>query len=201
MIFRILITLLAAALIYVTYEIIAAYSYDRFLQAPAASFMAMNEETGKIPVIQYMDLRCADCKKMALVVMDYAENNPDIDYVLRPIYPEGDDRKQESLDLLATGLQGHYWDAVRAVSQYDGNPDETFYRENASLIGIDFDRWDKDRKSPEILKIHDRNERAILQSQIKSTQALMIGRNLYYLQEPLTPETLSQMIEAERQKR
>ncbi len=201
MFFRILAALIAVALIYCTYEIIATYSHYKTLHTPAAPFMAMNNDTGTIPVVQYIDLHCTDCKKAAIIMMDYAEKNPDVRYLLRPVFPGGEDRYSEVRTAIATGLQGKYWETMRAISLFDGAPDEKFYIENASFMDLDIDRLRQDVLSKEAGEITRKNLAAVNEANIKSTQALMVGKNLYYLQSPLTAEDVSRMVEAERQRR
>lgn len=198
MFYRILAALVAVALIYVTYEIIATYRYYNVLHTPAAPFMAMNNDTGKIPVVQYIDLRCDVCKDNALVMMDYAAAHPDIFYILRPVYKNEDQNYTEARMAIATGLQGKYWETMRTISQYRGAPDLKFYEENASLIGLDLEKLKMDADSGEAADITARNTEAANRADFETTQSLMVGRRLYYLQKPLTEGDVSQMVEAQR---
>ena len=201
MFYRILAAFIAVALIYVTYEVIATQRHYKLLHTPPAPFMAMNYDDGNLPVIQYIDLRCAECKKAALLMMDYAEKNPDVLYILRPIHRGDETGYHEARTLIATGMQERYFETVNLIAQHEGNPDESFYRDNASLLDIDIDRLQKDVDSDEMVEIMERNDRANAAAAIESTQSLMVGRQLYYLEAPLTVDVITSMVEAERQKR
>ena len=201
MFYRILAAMVAVALIYIVYEVIATQRYYKLLLTPPAPFMAMNYDSGEIPVVQYIDLRCAECKKAALVMMDYAEQNPDVLYILRPIHRGDETGYNEARTVIATGAQGRYFDTMRIIAGFDGHPDEQFYRGNASLLDIDIDQLQKDVNSAETGEIMQKNDLAIAQSGLKSTQALMVGRKLYYLGAPLSENDVASMVEAERKKR
>lgn len=202
MVYRILAALMAVALIYITYEIIATYRHYNLIQSPAAPFMAMNADTGTIPVVQIIDLHCQPCKEATLIMMEYAAKNPDVLYVLRPVYAGGDtQRYNEVRTAIATGLQGRYWETMRTISLFDGAPDAAFYEENGSLMDLDIERLKEDVQSTQAEKIVRKNARAVAAAGFKTTQALMVGKNLYYLQTPLTEDDVSQMVETERQGR
>lgn len=201
MFYRVLAALIAVALIYITYEVIATQRHYKLLLTPSAPFMAMNYESGEIPVVQYIDLRCAECKKAVLVMMDYAEENPDVLYILRPIHRGDETGYNEARTVIASGAQKRYFETMRLIASYEGNPDEQFYRDNASLLDLDIDQLQKDLNSGEIGEIMQKNDLAIARSGLKSTQALMAGRKLYYLEGPLSEDDIAGMVEAERQKR
>lgn len=201
MFYRILAALVAVALIYITYEIIATHSYYKFQHTPAAPFMAMNETTGTIPVVQYIDFSCKVCKDNTLVMMDFAEKNPDIKFILRPVFDNSPEQYDQVRTAIATGLQNRYWETMRAISQYDGIPDRKFYEDNASLIDLDMTKLEKDVFTEAVEKITQDNIRAVNAAQFESTQSLSVDRKLYYLTKPLTEADLSQMVEAERQSR
>lgn len=197
MFYRILAGLIAVALIYVTYEIIATNRTYNAIYSPPA-FMAMNADTGTIPIVQFLDFHCDVCKDNALVMMDYAEKNPDILYILRPVYNGGIERYDEVRTALATGLQDRYWQTMRTIAQYEGALTEEFYLENAALMDLDIERLKADVMTENAAKITEQNARAANKADFKSAQSLMVGGKLFYLQKPLTEDDLSRIVETAR---
>lgn len=201
MFYRILAALIAMSLIYVAYEVITTHRTYKAILTPSAPFMAMNNETGTIPIVQFIDFRCDVCKQNALVAMDYAEKNPDVLYILRPVYQGGPDQYDEVRTAIATGLQDRYWQTMHTLALDEGIPDYDFYKDNAGLIDIDLKRLEDDALSAEAERITAKNARAANLAKFKSTQSIMAGRKIYYLQKPLTEADLSRIVEAERQGR
>jgi hypothetical protein len=195
-IFLVICTLVAA---YILYEIAATYRYYHTIQTPSADFMVMNQETGTIPVIQFMDLNDPENKKANLLLMDYAEKNPDVLYMVRPVVQANENSAGQVLTLFAAGLQEKYWNLLRVISSYNGPLDDRFFRENAPLADIDIELLEKAVLDPKIEEILKNNSLAVRKSGIKSTQSLMVGRNIYYLSAPLTISDIDKMVGNERQ--
>jgi hypothetical protein len=200
MFYRILAALLVSALIYVTYEFYTAKSAYNTIYTPPR-FMAMNAETGTIPVVQFLDLHCATCKNNALVTMEYAEKNSDILFILRPVYNGEVERYYEVRVAIAAGMQNRYWEMMRTISMHNGALDNAFYQDNAALMDIDLKQLEIDVESEQARKMTAENTKAFNKSGIKSVQSLMVGDKIYYLQKPLTEDDLSRIVESARQAR
>lgn len=192
MFFRIFIILCAAAGLYAAYEIFGAQRHYHAIQTPQADFMVMNKDTGSISVIQFMDLNDADSKKNNLFLMDYAATHPEILYMVRPVFRTGTE-EGEVRGLFAAGLQNKYWELLRLISNYDGELNEEFLKENADLIELDVERMKKDFASAQVAELLEKNRDSVDKSGVKSTQSLMVGRNIYYLEAPLTTADIERM--------
>ena len=132
-------------------------------------------------------------RKAVLLLIDYAEKHPEIKYVTRPVFhSEGADQQQVKF-LMAAGLQGKYWDLLRFFTTYD-SVDAQFLKDNAAVIDLDFTRLQNDAGSAEVRDLVRDNFHAVQKSGVTTTQSLMVGRNIYYLDGPLTLPDLEKMI-------
>lgn len=201
MFFRIVMVCLLLAAGYVTCEIVRVGQHYRSLQNPPADFMVLTQGNSSGPVIvEFMNYDCQYCRDTHLVLSDYAAKNPSVRHVVRPVpYASGVAEKAAEM-VLAAGLQGKFADLNRAITDYKGGLHDSFYRETAALLDIDYDRMVLDSETPEIKEWANENANASLRAKLKKTPAFMINKTIYELDKPLTLADLTRMLQAEQNK-
>lgn len=199
MLFRIVMVVIALAACYAGYEIAKARYFYYNLGNPKAEFTVLREGNHSAPaIVEFLNYDCLYCKSTHAALLDYAQKNPDIRYVVRPV-PFANGYAQEAAEMvLAAGLQEKFWEFDKAVTEYRGVPDEKFYRETAGLYGIDYDKMLRDRNGEDVQNMARDNIEATLSAGLQSTPAFMIGKTIYQLDRPLTLPDLIRMVQAEK---
>lgn len=201
MFFRIVSVCLVLAAGYALYEIWAIRNYYNFLQKPEAAF-TIREAVGNqspVTIVEFMNYGCLPCKTTHNVLRNYADQNPEVRLVVRPIpfsNPETAETAAESV--LAAGLQGKFWEMDRALSEYTGALDDKFYRETAAVYDIDYARMVKEAQGDAVYKLAKNNVRAFEKSGASAVPAIMIEKKIYALKGPLTLPDLIRMVQTEK---
>lgn len=201
MLFRTVIACLILFGCYALYEIYQTGRYYEGMRTPLAAFTTIENMEGDdaLTIVEFLNYNCPACKDTHAVLVDYAKTTPGIRLVVRPVPNEGD-AETAARHALAAGLQGKFWEMDAALTDYKGVLNEKFYRENAALYNIDYDRMIADSDGPEVFAIAKDNAAAIIKADIRSMPAFMIGRTIYELNAPLTLPDLIRMVRAEQAK-
>ncbi len=199
MLFRIVMVVIALAVCYACYEIGAAQYFYYKLRNPEAKFTVLQEGNHSAPaIVEFMNYDCLYCKSSHAVLLDYAQNNPDIRYTVRPM-PFDNGYAQEAAEMvLAAGLQGKFREFDKAITEYRGVPNDKFYRETAGLYEVDYDKMLRDKNDKIVQNMAKDNIDAVLSTGLQSTPAFMIGKTIYQLDRPLTLPDLIRMVQAEK---
>jgi len=199
MFFRIVIVILVLAAAYAGYEIAVAKYYYYSLRNPEASFSVLQEGNQSSPaIVEFMNYDCEYCRPTHMVLLDYAQQNPETRYVVRPVPLVSGYAEDAAEMVLAAGVQGKFWEFDRAITEYTGVPDQKFYRETAALYDVDYDKMMRDKEGPDVQDMVKDNAGAAVRTGLKSTPALMIGKTVYQLDKPLTLPDLIRMVQAEK---
>lgn len=198
MFFRIVIVCLVLAAAYALYEIITIRSFYKGLREPLASFAIKEGNRSYLTIVEFLNYDCGSCKDTHLVLLDYAERNPDITLVVRPV-PFANDGAETAAEMaLAAGLQDKFWDMDRALVEYKGTLDEKFYRESAAVYDIDYERMAREAEEETVQKMARDNASAIIRTGADISPAIIVGKTLYQLEKPLTLTDLMRMVTKEK---
>lgn len=201
MLFRIVIVCLVLTAAYAVYQIVSVRSSFSAYHTPEAAFTVKNEGNYSSPaIVEFLNYDCGFCKETHLVLLEYAEKNPDVRYVARPVPYSSGNAETAAEMALAAGLQDKFWEMDRALAEYHGELDEKFYRETAALYDIDYDEMVKDADSGKVMKFGKDNAAASIKAELQSTPAFMIGETIYELDKPLTMGDLIRMVQQEKNK-
>lgn len=199
MVFRIFAVLLVLAIAMTGYKVWQArHALDGFYN-PSTAFTVKNEgEAGGIKIVEFLHYGCMGCKKSHAILMDYAEQNPDVRVVIRPIPVSPEESQIAAERALAAGLQGKFWEMDKSLSEYGGPYDEKFYREVCALKEIDCDKLFKDSQSEKVHEYGQENITMAGQLGIQTAPALLINNTLYQPHTALTLPDLLRMVETEK---
>jgi len=197
MIFRIVMVCLALAGAYALYEIYSIKRYYAEFREPLAEFTAMNVgNQASLTIVEFLDYDCGPCKDNHLLLLDYAQRNPDVRLVVRPV-PFAHDGAETAAEMaLAAGLQGKFWELDRALVEYKGPLNDKFYRESAAVYDIDYERMVREAEEETVQEMAANNAGAFQSSGMKRTSAIMIENTFFELDKPLTQSDLILMVES-----
>ena len=201
MLFRIVIVCILLAASYAAFEIGSAWYFYKSVRTPASAFTIKNDgNQSELTIVEFLTYDCQNCRDTHKVLKDYADRNQDVRLAVR-LVPMDWGYAEESTEMaLAAGLQGKFWEFDAAIAEYQGRPDERFYRETASLLDMNYERLRKDAKAKTVQDMATDNASAALKLGLTSVPALMIGKTLYQPDKALTMNELISMVAAERTK-
>lgn len=197
MVYRIILCVIALAIMFGGYLIWTKQKAQTFFSTPKAAFTVLQEGNQNGPVIvEFLNYGCQSCRQTHLLLIDYVQKNPDIRFVVRPVPVIPEEAYIAAERVLAAGIQGKFAEMDKALSEYDGPYDDKFYREAASLYEIDYERWIKDAGGDDVRALAQDNVTALGKAGIETTPALMIGNVLYQLEDALTLPELLRMVKS-----
>jgi protein-disulfide isomerase len=199
MAFRIIAAILVLLAGYALFQIGTVWRLYHNLYNPESAFTVKNDgNQTDITIVEFLNYDCNYCRDTHKVLLDYAESNKNVRLVVRP-FPDAKGFAEEAAEMaLAAGVQGKFWEMDQAIIEYDGKPDERFYRETAGLFDIDYEKMRKDADAPDVQEMVGSNADGILLFGIKKVPAIMIDKTIYQLDKPLTLADLISMVAGER---
>ena len=199
MFFRIVIVVLVLAAAYASYEIITIKKYYAAIQKTDADFTVRGQGNHpSLTIVEFVNYECGACKRSHLVMLDFIGKNPDIRLVTRPMPDAHKNAETAAKRALAAGLQGKFAEVDEALSGYEGELDDKFWRETAALYDIDYERMVAQAEGEAVQKLVMENIRASIAANIQTTPALMIGKTIYQPDKPLTLPDLIRMVQTEK---
>lgn len=197
MVFRIVIITLALAACYAVFAIAVDWRFYHKLRTPEAAFTVKND-AGELSIIEFLNYDCQYCRETHKVLMEYANTHTDVRIVVRPFPNVGGYSEEAAEMVLAAGVQGKFWEMDEAITGYGGKPDEKFYRETSALLDIDYEKMRKDSESSAVQEMVGDNADAVLMLDIQKVPAIMIGKTVYQLDNPLTLSDLISKVAEQR---
>lgn len=199
MIFRIIAACLVLAACYAAFQIAGAWRFHNSVYNPDPSFTILNAgNQTDITIVEFLNYDCGYCRETHKALVDYAASNQNVRVVTLP-FPDVKGYAEEAAEMaLAAGFQGKFREMDKAIIEYEGKPDERFYRETAGLLDIDFEKMQADAKGPDVQEMIGDNATAVLRFDIKKVPAIIIGKTVHQLDKPLTLNDLISMVAAER---
>ena len=98
-------------------------------------------------VIEYADLECPYCAKAHLILKELP-----ITRVFRhfPVTSKHPRARVLAAAAEAAGLQGRFWEMHDSLLEDQGHLDDPHLWDRAQALGLDLDRFEADRRSPEV---------------------------------------------------
>lgn len=200
MLFRFVVLLLACLLVLAGYKIFSLHAYYTKLYSLPSSFegMAKGPEASSKPVlVEFINYDCPACKGVHLLFLAYAEKNPDVRYVARPL-PSGDLVPDEASRMaVAAGMQGKFFAFSRALAQSKDPLGSSAYRRIAQTLGVNYEKMESDAQSEKVEDILYENEEAFFAAGFKVVPSFIIGHSFHTLDKILTEDDLLARIRAE----
>ena len=133
---------------------------------------------GALTVVEFVDPRCAYCKRMAPVVEELLRRQHDVRWVMKDLPILGPNSVLASRALLAAQRQGRYAELHAALMKLREEPAEQVLRREAEHVGLDWVRLKRDMDDPAVQRRLDANTRLAQALQIQGTPAMVIGATL-----------------------
>jgi len=164
------------------------------LYSDAASPVLGNPE-GDVIVVEFFDYNCGYCKRAAPEVAALLAADPNVKLVMKEFPILGPDSILAARSALAAGKQGRYGDFHDALFLSE-RTDHAGLETLASSLGLDMDRFRKDRDDPATSALLDDNASVAEALGIKGTPAFVVDNQLF--PHALDAATLVSLVQAAR---
>lgn len=124
-----------------------------------ANLPALNNDTNtpfigaadaKTVLVEFFDFSCHYCHKVYPAVKKIAEANPDIKIVFKPLTFVAPISQYAAKAALAANEQGKFFDAYKAIFEFEGRPDEAKVDELIASTGVDMEKLKADMNSAKV---------------------------------------------------
>lgn len=130
---------------------------------------------GDVTVVEFFDYNCGYCKMMFPKVWEYVQNDGNIRWVLKDLPSLGETSKLAARAGLAAQKQGKYFEMHQAMITHEGSLSEEDIVAYAKTIGLDMEKFEKDRKDPALDKIINANRTLAGQFEFYGIPDFIIG--------------------------
>ena len=104
----------------------------------------------KTVLVEFFDFFCHYCHKVYPAVKKIAEANPDIKIVFKPLTFVAPISQYAAKAALAANEQGKFFDAYKAIFEFEGRPDEAKVDELVASTGVDMEKLKADMNSAKV---------------------------------------------------
>ena len=104
----------------------------------------------KTVLVEFFDFSCHYCHKVYPAVKKIAEANPDIKIVFKPLTFVAPISQYAAKAALAANEQGTFFDAYKAIFEFEGRPDEAKVDELVASTGVDMEKLKADMNSAKV---------------------------------------------------
>lgn len=104
----------------------------------------------KTVLVEFFDFSCHYCHKVYPAVKKIAEANPDIKIVFKPLTFVAPISQYAAKAALAANEQGKFFDAYKAIFEFEGRPDEAKVDELVASTGVDMEKLKADMNSAKV---------------------------------------------------
>ena len=108
------------------------------------------DPNGDVTVVEFFDFNCGYCKKAFPEVQQLLKEDKKVKVVFYDMPILGPDSLESSKWALAAKKQGKYFEYHTALMGHQGQKDAATFKKLATDIGLDADKMEKDKASPEI---------------------------------------------------
>lgn len=125
------------------------------VSVPIGNAPTWGPEDAPIMFVEYGDFLCPFSRGMQKTIQEWIKQYPG---KIRRVFKNFPSRVREqeskpiALAALAAHRQGKFWEFYEAAFKIERDHNESFYREFVKKQGLDADKFDQDRKDPELLK-------------------------------------------------
>lgn len=134
-------------------------------------------------IVEYADFECMHCQLAAGVVDDLLEKSRDPVRVTFKHFPLSFHPMAETAAAAAeaAGNQGKFWEMHHAIFATQSMLDDDLLRGHARALGLDVKRWEKDWKSPAIIKKVKNSRAEGDRFKLESTPTFLINGRRFHL--------------------
>ncbi len=157
---------------------------------------AVGNPQGDVTVVEFLDYRCPHCQRVSGTVLELLAADPQVRVVFKDYPILGSESLLAARAALAAHRQGKYLEYHKALMVLDAINDITLL-ETAQALGLDIQRFQTDRVSPEVAAMIDANYALAAALNIGGTPAFVVGRQI--IPGAATLIGLRQAVEAARQ--
>ena len=122
-------------------------------------------------VIEYADLECPYCAKAHLILKEL-----DVTRVFRhfPVVSKHPRARVLAAAAEAAGLQGRFWEMHDSLLEDQGHLDDPHLWERAGRMGLDLERFERDRRAAEVAERIDGDFRSGIRAGVATTPTQFI---------------------------
>jgi protein-disulfide isomerase len=145
----------------------------RWSSAPPPDPAADDHVRGEGPVvIEYADLECPYCAKAHLILKELP-----ITRVFRhfPMVSKHPRARVLAAAAEAAGVQGRFWEMHDSLLEDQGHLDDPHLWDRARVLGLDLDRFEEDRRVPEIAERIDADFRSGIRAGVTTTPTQFVA--------------------------
>ena len=136
----------------------AMQNYEQKMREQAAAEAQNNDANtpfigaadAKTVLVEFFDFSCHYCHKVYPAVKKIAEANPDIKIVFKPLTFVAPISQYAAKAALAANEQGKFFDAYKAIFEFEGRPDEAKVDELVASTGVDMEKLKADMNSAKV---------------------------------------------------
>ncbi len=152
-----------------------------------------------VTIVVFDDYQCPYCARLAPVLKQVLERNPQTVRVALKNFPLSMHRyaRQAALAALAAGKQGKYWEMHDLLFANYSQLNEQKIRELAGKVGLDMERFETDLKDAELQRLVQQDLRQGQQLGVRGTPTVYINGRLV---RDRSPNGLQRMIDLELQR-
>lgn len=132
---------------------------------------------GDVTLVEFLDYRCPHCQRVSGTVLELLEADPNVRLVFKDYPILGSESLLAARAALAAHRQGKYLEYHKALMSLDAINDITLL-ETAQSLGLDIQRFQTDRVSPEVAAMIDANYALAAALNIGGTPAFVVGRQI-----------------------
>ena len=117
-------------------------------------------------VIEYADLECPYCAKAHLILKELPVTRVFRHFPVTSKHPRA---RVLAAAAEAAGLQGRFWEMHDSLLEDQGHLDDPHLWDRARVLGLDLDRFETDRRSPEVGERIDADFRSGIRAGVATT--------------------------------
>ena len=130
---------------------------------------------GDVTIVEFFDYNCGYCKMMFPKVWEYVQNDGNIRWVLKDLPSLGETSDLAARAGLAAQKQGKYFEMHQAMITHNGSLSEEDIIACAKTVGLDMEKFEKDRKDPALSKVINANRALAQQFEFFGIPDFIIG--------------------------
>jgi protein-disulfide isomerase len=172
----------------------------RPLKPNLKGFHQKGSKNPKYEIVEYADFECMHCQAASAVVDELVEKAREPLRVTYKHFPLSFHPMAETAAHAAeaAGNQGKFWEMHHAIFATQNMLDDSLLKGHARALGLNMKRWEKDRKSKEIIEKIKKSREEGDGFKLESTPTFLINGRPYYLDRSVKSFELRFMLEKMR---
>lgn len=130
---------------------------------------------GDVTIVEFFDYNCGVCRRGFGDIAKVMEQDPNVRFVFKELPIVNPESPKVAKVALAARMQGKYMELHRAIMNSEGQATEASALRKAKELGLDMDKLNKDKESPEIKAELDKVMDLATKLNINGTPFFMVG--------------------------